>query len=74
MVFMVLHSYKMGISLAYIAEQLSFDNLKSLRKFLREHGISITINKDGMWDTKSALPVLLAQSKNYSKVDIKGQI
>ncbi|CEP12380.1 hypothetical protein [Parasitella parasitica] len=45
-------------------------------KFLREHGIKqlASKTKDNMLDTKSALPVLVTQSKNYNKVDIKGQI
>lgn len=69
-------SYKMGISLAYVAKELSFDNVKKLAKFLREHGIKqlASKSKDAMLDTKTALPVLMAQSKNYNKVDIKGQI
>lgn len=66
----------MGVSISFIAKELAFDNVKSLAKFLREHGIKqiISKNKDVMFDTKSALPVLLAQSKTYNKVDIKGQI
>ena len=50
--------------------------MKKLAKFLREHGIEklASKSKDSMLDTKSALPVLMAQSKNYNKVDIKGQI
>ncbi|KAK4517776.1 Lipoyl synthase, mitochondrial (Lipoate synthase) (LS) (Lip-syn) (Lipoic acid synthase) [Mucor velutinosus] len=68
--------YKMGISLAYVAKELSFDSVKKLAKFLREHGIKqlASKSKDAMLDTRTALPVLMAQSKNYNKVDIKGQI
>ncbi|KAL9550454.1 hypothetical protein PS6_005531 [Mucor atramentarius] len=69
-------AYKTGISLAYVAKELSFDSVKKLAKFLREHGIKqlASKSKDAMLDTKTALPVLMAQSKNYNKVDIKGQI
>lgn len=66
----------MGVSLSFVAKELSFDSIKLLAKFLREHGIKqvMSKNKDGMFDTKAALPILLAQSKTYNKVDIKGQI
>jgi hypothetical protein len=66
----------MSVSLSYIASELAFDSIKLLAKFLREHGIiqSLSKNKDMTLDTKSALPILLAQSKTYNKVDIKGQI
>lgn len=69
-------AYKMGISLMYIAKELSFKNVKMLVKFLREHGVnqSLSKSKDSVLDTKSALPILLTQSKSYNKVDIKGQI
>ncbi|KAG2201116.1 hypothetical protein INT46_004821 [Mucor plumbeus] len=69
-------AYKTGISLSYVAKELSFDSMKKLAKFLREHGIKqlVSKSKDSILDTKSALPVLMAQSKNYNKVDIKGQI
>ncbi|GAN03624.1 SAC3/GANP domain protein [Mucor ambiguus] len=73
---MICKAYKMGISLAYVAKELSFDSVKKLTRFLREHGIKqlASKSKDAMFDTKTALPVLMAQSKNYNKVDIKGQI
>ncbi|KAI8077207.1 SAC3/GANP/Nin1/mts3/eIF-3 p25 family-domain-containing protein [Thamnidium elegans] len=69
-------AYKMGVSLSFVAKELSFDSIKLLAKFLREHGVKqvMSKNKDGIFDTKAALPILLAQSKTYNKVDIKGQI
>ncbi len=69
-------SYKMGVSLVYVAKELSFSNVRLLVKFLREHGVSqlLSKNKNNVLDTKSALPILLTQSKSYNKVDIKGQI
>ncbi|KAI7899090.1 SAC3/GANP/Nin1/mts3/eIF-3 p25 family-domain-containing protein [Cokeromyces recurvatus] len=65
-------AYKMGLPFSFISKELSFDSIKLLFKFFKEHGIHIQ-NKN-ILDTKSALPILLAQSKNYNKIDIKGQI
>ena len=70
-------SYKLGVPLSYIAQELSFKSIKKLVQFLREHGIRVIPSKDKsapLFDTKSALPILIAQSKSYNKVDIKGQI
>lgn len=66
----------MGVSLSYIAKELAFDSIKLLVKFLRQHGITQlpSKNKDAILDTKSALPILIAQSKTYNKVDIRGQL
>lgn len=66
----------MGVSLSYIAKELAFDSIKLLVKFLRQHGITqlSSKNKDAILDTKSALPILIAQSKTYNKVDIRGQL
>lgn len=52
----------MGISLSYIAKQLSFDKVKQLIKFLNENEIyptSMTL------DTKAALPILQSKSKSF---------
>ncbi|KAI8346363.1 SAC3/GANP/Nin1/mts3/eIF-3 p25 family-domain-containing protein [Choanephora cucurbitarum] len=70
-------AYKLGVPLSYIAQELSFKSIKKLVQFLREHGIRVIPSKDKsapLFDTKSALPILMAQSKSYNKVDIKGQI
>ncbi|KAI8075342.1 SAC3/GANP/Nin1/mts3/eIF-3 p25 family-domain-containing protein [Gilbertella persicaria] len=67
-------AYKMGVSLSYVAKSLCFKDIKQLVQFLKQHHVRVLPNKDNMLDTKSALPILLAESKNYNKVDIKGQI
>ncbi|KAI8890971.1 hypothetical protein K501DRAFT_328127 [Backusella circina FSU 941] len=69
-------AYKQGISLSYLAKELSFDDIPQLVKFLREHGVTQVVGREnnGTLNTKSALPILISQSKNYNKVDIKGQI
>jgi hypothetical protein len=66
----------MGVPMAFIAKELAFDSIKLLVKFLKEHDIKqlASKSKDGTFDTKSALPTLIGQSKSYNKVDIKGQI
>ncbi|CEI89797.1 hypothetical protein RMCBS344292_04144 [Rhizopus microsporus] len=55
-------AHKMGISLSYIAKQLSFDKVKQLIKFLNENEIYPT---SMMLDTKAALPILQSKSKSF---------
>ncbi|KAI8975109.1 SAC3/GANP/Nin1/mts3/eIF-3 p25 family-domain-containing protein [Mycotypha africana] len=66
-------AYQKGIPFTFLSNQLAFNSLKKFRQFLRNHGLHVT-KKMPTFDTKGALPVLLAHKDNYSRVDIKGQI
>ncbi|KAI8976199.1 SAC3/GANP/Nin1/mts3/eIF-3 p25 family-domain-containing protein [Pilobolus umbonatus] len=61
-------AYKMGLSLSYIATELSFDSIDYLIEFLKQHKLKQAMQyKERILDTKVALPILLKQSE-YTRV------
>ncbi|KAI9308733.1 SAC3/GANP/Nin1/mts3/eIF-3 p25 family-domain-containing protein [Cunninghamella echinulata] len=67
-------SYRPNLSLEFIQNELAFDSLPALLKFLQS--LANVVPEPGMiyLDTKIAIVGLLNSLKKYKKIDIKGQL
>lgn len=69
--------FSTGLSCTFICEELAFESLEDLSIFLKNHKIKHLAKKDAQGlrlDTKQALPILMESSRQYQKIDLKGQL
>ncbi|ORZ00778.1 SAC3/GANP/Nin1/mts3/eIF-3 p25 family-domain-containing protein [Syncephalastrum racemosum] len=70
-------AFSTGLSCSFICEELGFESMDDLSIFLRNHRIKHLAKKDAQGfrlDTKQALPILMESSRQYQKIDLKGQL
>ena len=62
------------MSLEFIQNELAFERQEDLLKFLKSHDASILTQDKKSLDTKSASRFFGESSKQFKKIDIKGQL
>ncbi|KAI9263177.1 nuclear export factor [Phascolomyces articulosus] len=67
-------AFRPTMQLAFIKDELAFESQHDLVEFLKSHNACILTQDKQALDTKAALKSLGESSKQFNKVDIKGQI